>query len=147
MKLQIDLQSTDTTRPIIADGLVPAVIDSVEVAPSKKDANKWNLAVKFLTTSPSLSTKGDRINENYPLRRYYQLQQSDNPDAPDYKIDLAKLFDAAFDIKNPKDRPIIDNTDVFNQLVGRPVTLRVASEDTDQYGLQNVVKAVLPAQN
>lgn len=145
MKLNINLQTTDTTRPILADGIVEAVIDSVEVAPGKKDPSKYNLAVKFITSGDAMSTKGDTIGANYPLRRYYQLQQSDNPDAPDFRVDLAKLFDAAFDIRKPQDRPVIDSAESFDLLVGRPVLLRVSSEESDQYGVQNVVKTVLAA--
>lgn len=135
----IDLAGVDTSMPRLEKGKYAAIIEDVSVEPSKKNPANQNLLVKFKTTEDGVSTRGEKINAGYPLRRYLPLQQSDNPNAQDFRKALAQLVDAAFGTSQA-DRPAL-NSETLQSLKGKELELTVSIQEDEQYGESNDVKS------
>lgn len=88
-----DPNEVDTSRPVIPAGDHVMRVKSLEVKESKKDPTKRNLCVTFETVSAVSLPDGRQINPGFLLSKYYPLQQSDNPAAPDFRVDLTRLID------------------------------------------------------
>jgi hypothetical protein len=146
MNLNIDLKNTDTTMPKLEDGDFLFQIAQTEVAPSKQDPDNRNLVVTFSLAQDARSKKGEKLSQGYKIRKYLPLQQSKKENAPDFARDIAVLYDCAFNLKNPEDRPVIKTYDDFKLLHGRPIKLRIGTETTEEYGEQNVIKRMLPTE-
>ncbi len=141
LQLDIPTQEVDTAMPRLIDGDYPCRVDKQEIVPSKQGEGKHNLLVIFKTTVPAESQKGDSVNAGYPVRKYYPLQQSENPDAPDFRRDLCLLLDAAYNVEDPANRPNITN-DTLAGLMGKEVLVKVKLVDDEEYGWSNEVRGV-----
>lgn len=134
--LNIDLQGVSTSMPVLPAGKQPMHIASVEVKQGKEDPNKRNLLVVFATAEDVQLADGSVIGAGFKLSKYYPLQQSDNPKAPDFKRDLAVLVDAALGTDETS-RPSLGAA--LNDLTGRTVIASLAIENDPVYGSQNRV--------
>ena len=145
MNLNLNLKEVDTSIPVLAEGEYNMIISEVECKPSKTDETKRNLVVTFRTIQENPGHKPETVcGPHYPVRKYYPLQQSENPAAPDFRRDLALLFDAAFQITDPDDRPKIESEGQFEVVKQKEVRVRVSVRDDADYGISNEVKKVLP---
>lgn len=128
--------------PVLQSGEVSAIIKEAKVEPNK-DKTGRNLVVKFGTTSEGVSTTGEPVNPGFPLTRYYALQQSPNPKAPDFKRDICKLIDACYDCDIDTRPPL--NGDTVAGLVGKEVLLKVSVRDASgEYDESNDIRDVKP---
>jgi hypothetical protein len=140
--LNIDTNDVDTSMPCILDKKVGATITEATIEQNKR-GNGFNLVVKFSTSTVAEGSAGP-INPGYPLRKYYPLQQSENPKAPDFRRDIALLIDAVFQPESPASRPPL-NTETVNDMIGKEVILKLKIEESDEYGAQNSVTGVIAA--
>ena len=97
--LGIDLASVDTSMMVLVDGLYPVNITDIEVKANKNNTGN-NLIVSMETTGVATSfdahEKGEanNVKPGWKLKTWIPLQQSENPDAPDFRKRLAELQDA-----------------------------------------------------
>jgi len=124
----IELAGVDTSMPRLETGDHAMVIKSVEVKPNKAETGK-NLVVTFATTGNAISTKGEPVNPGFPVTRYFALQQSDNPKAPNYLRDICKLIDAALGTTQ-ENRPNL-NGETLASLVGKEVLCKIKVRAAD----------------
>jgi hypothetical protein len=132
--LGLDLGGVDTSRPVLPDTQHVLEVEKVEVTDNKAKTGR-NLVVTFKTVNDSPDITGERIiSAGYKVTKYYTLQQSDNPKAPDFKADLARLQDAVEGTKQGERPP-------FNpyNYVGRMVLAKLKVRTDDEYGTQNEI--------
>lgn len=135
--LNLDLKNTDISMPRLAAGKYDLEISKVDCEPSKKDANNYNLIVEFKTLDEQPDNKGGTLQPGYILRRYFPLQQSPNPKAPDFKRDLTLLTMAAYNV--PQSECPEFNDETVQGLVGRRLNANVKLKDDEEYGPSNEV--------
>lgn len=132
--LGLNLNNVDTSRPCLPEQLHVLAIDSVEVKANKAETGK-NLVVVFKTVNDSPDVTGAKmISAGYPITKYYPLQQSDNPKAPDFQRDLALLQDAVEGTKagsRPDFHP-------FNY-VGKMVMAKLRVRKDEEFGDSNEI--------
>ena len=149
--LNIDTNEVDTSRPLLTDGIYPVLVSKAEVTPNKAGTGR-NLVVTFSTLEPATSVAAEsegRSNDIAPgwmLTRYYPLQQSDNPKAPDFRVDLVKLQDACLGTKQGT-RPAFNPNNFVGCKVRAAVKVRKAKLDSSgqpEFGFppQNDVGAI-----
>ena len=132
--LNIDLAGVSTAMPVLPAAKYPMHIASVEPKQGKDDPNKRNLLVSFTTAEDVTLADGSIISAGFKLSKYYPLQQSDNPKAPDFRRDLAVLVDAALGT-DESNRPSLG--EAAASLAGRTVIASLAIENDPVYGSQN----------
>jgi hypothetical protein len=137
LNLNIDLAGVQTAMPVLPAGKHPFVVDNAEVKPGKEDPTKRNLVVTFALAAVVSLADGTNINPGYKLTKFYPLQQSDNPKAPDFKRDIAVLFDAVYDTDESTRPPLTGET--VMGMFGKPVLVNVTVEQDPTYGTQNRV--------
>lgn len=146
LDLTIDLNGIDNSRPVLLAGVYEMVIKSVEILANKQQTGR-NMLVEFATVHNETSVSGQKegkqgdVNPGFTVRKYYPLQQSENPKAPDFRKDLCFLHDAVHGT-TAANRGGLDPASYVDQHV--MVKLRVESDET--YGDQNSVNGVLPLQ-
>lgn len=155
--LNIDTNAVDTSRPLVSDGTYACRVSKAEVSPNKAGTGR-NLIVEFTTTVPATSTaalaegRSNDIAPGWKFTRYYPLQQSDNPKAPDFRVDPIKLQDACLGTKQGT-RPAFNPNDFLGKEVLIVVKVRKLKMVTDSDGNavpeagqipSNDVSAVLP---
>lgn len=143
LDLDLDLNSVDTSRQIPIQGDYRARVVSADIKPNKAGTGR-NLAVQFELTQNATSVQaaqqgaeGD-INPGYKVTRYYPLQQSENPKAPRFEADLARLQDACLGTS-------LGNRPRFNptQFVGREVIVTLRPDmDNAEFGPSCEVRGV-----
>lgn len=94
LDLNIDLSNVDTSFPCLAAGVYPVTVSGAEVV-SNKAGTGHNLAMKYALAQEGTDLNGMPVQSGFPLKEWYPLQQSENPNAPDFKRGLALLFKAA----------------------------------------------------
>lgn len=141
--LNIDLNETDTSMPVLVEGLYIVNIDSITVV-ENKDKTGNNLLVIYKTASEATSLGGQaegKVNDiaaGFPIRQYMPLQTNPNkPDAPDFKKNLAVLQDAVTGSKQGNRGPFLPST-----YIGRQVAVRLKVQDDPDYGKGNSVSRV-----
>lgn len=139
LNLNIDLKDTDTSMPVLAAGNYLCSIKEASPVPNKAETGH-NLLVIFSTQEENETNTGGVANAGYQFRKYYPLQASENP-SYDFKRDLAKLYDAAFNPESDADRPEI-TLETIASLVECDVIVGVKITDNEQYGPQNEVRSV-----
>lgn len=140
--LDINLSGVETGMPVLVKAHYIVEIDDVDVKESKKTPGNQNLVVKTKTLGPATSVQGqkdgksDDIKAGYPVTLFLPLQQSDNPDAPDFRKRLAEFQDAVegTDVKNrnPQFNPF--------QYVGKKLVIQLEVQEDSEYGLTNNAK-------
>lgn len=129
LDLDIDLTQVDTEYPSAAIGDHHMRITKVEQVPWKSDTSKSSLAVQFTNAEPVISTKGRELAPGALVSTWrLALQQHDSERAPDFKIDLAKLVEAAYGEK------VRLNNDNLLGLVGKEVLVTFKAAKDTQYG-------------
>ena len=133
--LGLDLNTVDTARPVLPEQIHALAIDKVDIQDSKSKAGNRNLVVTFKSVNDSPDVTGARIiSAGYPITKYYPLQQSDNPKAPDFQADLARLQDAVEGSKQGERGP-------FNpyNYVGKIVLAKLKVRKDDEFGDSNEI--------
>jgi hypothetical protein len=126
LNIKIDLSGVSTKSKHINVGDYLATIDKLEVMPNKAQTGS-NLLVMFKVVGPttSLDAAANGETNDMPngavLRKYYPLQQSENAKAPDFRVDLCRLIDAAYSTNDDTRPDLSDET--LNGLLGRSVML------------------------
>ncbi len=136
LNIKIDLANVSTNMKHANVGDYPAKIDKLEVSDNKAGTGQ-NLLVIFKIDGPiaSLDAAANGEVNDMPngtlMRKYYPLQQSDNPKAPDFRVDLCRLVDAVYGTTDDT-RPDLTE-DVLNGTLGKPVmlTLKLAKPTTE----------------
>ncbi len=97
-----------------------------------------NLLIVFETVNESPDSTGEKvIGPGFPIMKYYGLQQSENPKAPDFKADLARLQDAV-------EGTTQGNRPAFNpyNYTGTIVLVRLKISQSDEYGDSNDITKI-----
>jgi len=129
LDLDIDLTQVDTDYPSASIGDHHMRITRVEQVAWKSDSSKSSLAVQFTNVEPVLSTKGREMAPGFLVSTWrLALQQADNERAPDFKIDLAKLVEAAYGEK------VRLNQENLDGLVGKEVLVTFKAAKDTAYG-------------
>jgi len=136
----IDLAGVSTKMPVLQADHYAAIVKEAKVEPNKEKTGR-NLVVKFTITTEGVSTTGEPVNAGYPVTKYYPLQQSPNPKAPDFRRDICKLIDACYGCEEDT-RPAL-NGETISAMLGKEVLLKlkVRSAD-DQYDESNEIQDV-----
>jgi hypothetical protein len=140
--LNLDLNNVDTSSPVLEANSYIAEIAEVKVVENKAKTGN-NLVITFKTCSSATSVSGraegkqDDVKPGWTLRQFMPLQQSENPDAPDFRKQLATLQDAVEGTSKESRTP-------FNpySYIGKQVMLRVTVKDDEQYGLTNEIRKI-----
>ena len=142
--LNINLDAVDTSRPVLASGTWPMGVKSIEIQENKAK-NGRNLVVTFALANTATSVKaaedgrsGD-LNPGYTLTKYYPLQQSEHPKAPDFRVDIARLIDAAFGTSQGS-RPTLN--EALDQIQGKVVAVRTKVRTSEEYGDQAEIAGI-----
>ena len=141
--LGINLQEVDTGRPVLAEDKYVMEIKDIDVKENKKQTGR-NLVVIFATIQAETSVKASQdgltgdIKAGFTVRKYYPLQQSDNPDAPDFREDLARLQDAVEGSTKENRNPRFDPY----SFKGQKVIVGLKVENDEQYGQSNAVRSI-----
>lgn len=138
-----DLNAVDTSMPVLTEGLYELEVDDVSVKENKAGTGR-NLVVRFKTTQPATSVQGAErgeehdINPGFPVSCYWPLQQSDNPDAPDFLQRHAEFQDAVLGTEK-------GNRPQYNPFAykGSKVIARIKVTKDETYGLGNDVKRLI----
>lgn len=134
LNLNIDLAGVSTAMPVLPAGKYPFHLISGEVKAGKDNPNKNNLLVTFGLAQDVGLADGSVLSAGFKLSKYYPLQQSDNPKAPDFKRDLCVLVDAALGT-DETNRPNLGAA--LNDIIGRTVMASIVVENDPVYGAQN----------
>lgn len=134
LNLNVDLDDVSTAYPRLPSGSYPFAIEKAEVAAAKKEGN-YNLLIIFSLQEAAEGHTGDVINTGYQVRRYYPLQQADNPDAPDFRRDIKLLLEAC-GIEGSL------TNDTIPELFGKEVVCKIRLSSSKEYGDQNDVRGV-----
>lgn len=149
LSFNFDLSTVDLSRQLLSGGSYLMRIAESKVEESKKVPGNYNYVVTFETVTGAVSHKNQQagddtedIGAGYKITKYYPLQQSDNPKAPDFKQDITRLWLAVYNVKSPADAPAFDTE---ADIVGKElsVTVRVAKAAPDsQYGDSNEIQKI-----
>tara|TARA_R110000803_G_scaffold136034_1_gene202981 strand:+ start:7580 stop:8062 length:483 start_codon:yes stop_codon:yes gene_type:complete len=140
--LNVDLSQVDTSYPVCEAGIHACTVKALEVVPKKDDPSKRNIKASFALTeaAPRAGMPGEFVNAGYVFVNYMPLQQSDNPNAPDFKVGLAKFLDAVLGTTE-EDRP--KTFPQPSELIGLACNVVVKVEEDDVFGTRNNVGNVL----
>lgn len=140
LDLNIELAGIDTSMPRLKPGNYLASIKEVKIEQNKAGTGQ-NMLVVFSTMEEAPSLTDDIIPAGWTLSKYYPLQQSENEKAPDFRRDICRLIDAAFNITDDSERPALTGQ-TLAQLVGQEVALKVRTRESEEYGIQNEISGV-----
>ena len=154
LSFSFSLADVDLSRPLLSAGSYLMRIASTKVEESKNKPGNFNYVVVFETTGAATSrdaalngnADANDIGAGYKLTKYYPLQQSDNPKAPDFRQDITRLWLAVYNAKTPAEAP---GFDAEADIVGKElsVTVRVAKAAPDsQYGDSNEIQKIQAVQ-
>lgn len=129
----VDLAGLDTSVPHFQSGKYPFRVKSAEVVYKKDDETKKNLKVQFTNLQEEQAYEGGTMRPGMVVSKFFPLQQSDDPKAPNYLVDIARFIDAAFKT-GQDDRPPL-SAETIAQLPGKDLELAVRTDknkDTDE---------------
>jgi len=145
LDLNINLNDVETIRPTLVDGVYRCHVKSVEVVDKKNDPSKKNLHVVVATNVGGLSIKAQAngetepdVNPGFTFQRYLPLQQSDNENASDFRIDLSRWQDACLKT-DASNRGNLDP----EQWINKELDVKVSAVESDQYGWGNEIHKVV----
>lgn len=124
-----DLSSTDTDFPALEAGTVDCVISDCKVEAQKAPKTGQNLMIKLKTAMPWKTTTGVMKPPGFPIRDIVGLTPSENYNP---KQRLAAIREAVLGDKNG----------AFGdpaQYIGKPVTVRIKVESSEEFGNQTKV--------
>lgn len=128
--LNADLSSVDTSFPVLAAGVVSCVIAECSRGETKEKKVPV-LNFKFTTSTPHAKSTGDMQPAGFPLRDMVSLNPTEKYDP---RQRLAQIKEAVF---GTKEGSFGDPA----EYVGKPVTLRIKIESSEEFGNQNRVAA------
>ena len=137
LDLNLDLNDTDTSFPVLPAGTYRVSVKAVEQVASKKVVGGFNLKVTFATVNTETTVGGvkagltDDQAPGLTFNRWYPLQPSDNANF-DFKQGLAELQDATQGTTQGNRPP-------FNPaaIIGTEVNARLKLRVSDEFGTQN----------
>jgi hypothetical protein len=141
LNFNLEMNDVETEYPTILPGSYILKIKEAEILPNK-DETGHNLRVRFATTAPATSLKGqeqntvDDVPPGFVMTRYLSLQGSKkNPDY-DFRKGIAELLDAAFKCEKGA-RPDF-NPETVAALVGKELvaTVKVRTQSEGEYAGQ-----------
>ena len=144
--LNINLNAVETSRPVLSPGTWPMEVKVVEIQENKAKTGR-NLMVVFALADEATSTKAaeegrtNDLSPGYVLAKYYPLQQSEHPKAPDFRVDIARLIDAAFGTSQGN-RPSF--SEALSQIEGKVVAVRTKVRSSEEYGDQPEIVGIAP---
>jgi hypothetical protein len=127
--LNADLTGVDTSFPVLQKGIVSTVIAECVAENSKNE--KPILRLKLTTAHPCQTLAGDSRPAGFPLRHMISLTPTEKYDP---RQGLAQLKEAVFGDKSGG----FGDPSIY---VGKPVTVRLDVENSEEYGTQNRIKA------
>ena len=138
----IDLTGITTTRPCPQDG--DYVVTFVNASREEKDKGPM-LFCTFATENDVLGVpvnggEAPAIPAGYNITANYRLYDVENPKAPKFRDELAKLVDGVLGT-NDATRPT-DFAAALDAMRDRKCVLVVVAENSDKYGWQPRVKKV-----
>ena len=130
----------DTTPPCPAAGSYVATLSNVDCKPNSKGTGN-NLILQFQLDNPgpalpSASGEPKTFSAGFRLTEWLPLQQSDNPNAPDFRVKICKIYDAIAgtdDDTRPSNVP-------FGSLLQKKLILVIEPQHDEQYGMQPRIK-------
>lgn len=136
LDFNIDTDGVETEIPYFAPGDLHVRITKVEVVPFKNDTSKRALKLSLTNVADTLGTRGQSIlaGKGLATARFNLQPVTENPDAPDFKVDLARLSVAAFGTK----RQI--NAEFVNELPGKEVIAVVKAKRDTSFGDTEVTR-------
>lgn len=142
-----DLAGVSTARPCPQEGDYAVTVTNLAV--EQKDKGPM-LTVTFtfnndVTGIPTDGGAAPIIPAGYTLLDNYRLYDVENPKAPKFREQLARLIDGVLGT-NDATRPT-DPAAAFEAMRGRSCLITTKVESTDQYGHQARVKRVKPLNN
>jgi hypothetical protein len=140
--LNLNLNGVDTTPDRLQKGKYVMEIKEASFVESKNTAGNWNLLVVFATVQDETSQKGSTLSPGMQVRTYMPCQQSDNPKAPDFRVQLAKFLDGVYN--TPEARPDLQAAVASGELVGKQLMVSVGFKEDETYGPSNEVKDFAP---
>lgn len=144
LDINIDTNSVDTSRPVLAETLADLEIASAEVAEnSRKDGH--NLVVTYKTTTELDSIKGTKVAPGFQLKSWNALQSKDKTTGEpteDWLRNIVQLLDAAHGTSKEAGNRLSLKEGVA-KLPGKIVRARITVEDSAQTGLPvNAIRSV-----
>lgn len=140
LDINVDLSNVDTTRPCLAAGAHLCRIGDAKVEQNKAQTG-YNLVVPFQTIDSATSVKGDEIAAGHRITKWYPLQQSDNPKAPPFEVDIARLSDAALGTEQGS-RPNL--RELVSSISGREVIVKTKVGSLNDLPTEEIV-GIYPA--
>lgn len=130
----------DTTPPVPIAGSHVVELAGVEVKENKKqNGNNLILTFKLVNAVAALPGKDGsprQCNPGFTYNEYLPLQQSENPNAPDYRVKICRIFDALAgtdDSTRPGNLP-------FGTLIGKQCIIVTEPKQEEGYGLVSRIK-------
>lgn len=135
-----DLGKVDTSRPVPQAGTYPATFVKHEIKPNKEGTGRnWFFTFALTNGADAVVAQGmppKTISPGYQLTECCVMQQGSNPNQPDWRVKIARIYDAVAGT-NDETRP---ERLVFDSFVGRPLALTLKPEDDKEFGLQARIK-------
>mgnify|MGYP000281788675 CR=1 FL=1 len=147
---EISLADVKLTPPVFAAGAYAFEVVKQEVTDNKAGTGK-NFVVTFASlasaTSKDKVQAGESDANDIPagrqLTKYYPLQQSDNPKAPDFRADLTRLMMALHNCSQADCPPFRTSNDLTGKKLVLQLRVAPANEATG-YGESNEVSKYMP---
>lgn len=140
--LNLNLNGVDTTPDRLQKGKYVMEIKEAAFVESKNVSGNWNLLVVFSTVQEETSQKGTTLQPGMQVRTYMPCQQSENPKAPDFRVQLAKFLDGVYN--TPDARPDLQQAVASGELVGKKVEVSVNFKEDESFGPSNEVRDFHP---
>lgn len=147
---EIDLNDVKLTPPVFAAGAYAFEVTKQEVTENKA-GNGHNFVLTFASLSPATSkdkilageSEANDIPAGRLLTKYYPLQQSPNPKAPDFRADLTRLYMALFNCAQADVPKFSTGLDLTGKKLVLQLRVAPANEVTG-YGESNEVQKYMP---
>lgn len=131
----MDLDKVDTSKPCPIGGDYVFTLADLEVKPSQNGKGN-NFFLTFQSTGPLQSipnTRGESVQiNNYKVTECCVMWQGDNPNQPNWKVKIARIYDALMGTDDDS-RPRELN---WAEAKGKRIQLTLKPEEDPQYGLQ-----------
>lgn len=148
--LEINLTGVSLAPPLLAPGSYPFIVKSA-VKKENKQGTGYNFVVEFELTSDAVSEKnvaaGNYEERDIPagrtLTKWFPLQQSENPKAPDFRADIIRFYMAVFNCAQADVPTFSTNRE---GVVGAPIVLTVKTGlPSGGFAASNEITKMAPA--
>lgn len=150
LPLNLSLQDTDLSMPLLMEGNYPLRIKKVEVVEAKKIPGTYNIKVDLGLDGEATGTKGESIKAGYPFTMYlpWPSELRDEESNTRCKQNLTRFQLAILNLKNSKENlaAMPDFTDEFlHDCVDKVVLAKVRTskqDDNSEYGPKSEIASV-----